>query len=43
MKHRYSDNFLKLYDKVYTPVGSVLRAELTMQTSETILGVPVLC
>ena len=31
IKHRYSDNSVKLYDKAYTPVGSVLRAELTMQ------------
>jgi len=34
IKHRYSDNSVKLYDKAYTPVGSVLRAELTMQRPE---------
>ena len=31
IKHRYGENSVKLYDKAYTPVGSVLRAELTMQ------------
>ncbi len=30
IKHRYSDNSVKLYD-AYTPAGSVLGAELTMQ------------
>lgn len=34
IKHRYGDNSVKLYDKAYTPVGSVLRAELTMQRPE---------
>lgn len=34
IKHRYSENSVKLYDKAYTPVGSVLRAELTMQRPE---------
>jgi hypothetical protein len=34
IKHRYSDNSVKLYDKAYTPVGSVLRAELTIQRPE---------
>ena len=30
IEHRYNDSFVKLYDKAYTPVGSVLRAETTM-------------
>lgn len=30
IKHRYRDNSVKLYDKAYTPRGSVLRAEMTM-------------
>lgn len=30
IKHRYNHNSVKLYDKAYTPVGSVLRAEMTM-------------
>jgi hypothetical protein len=34
IKHRYNDNSVKLYDKAYTPVGSVLRVELTMQDPE---------
>lgn len=34
IKHRYNDNSVKLYDKAYTPVGSVLRAELTMEDPE---------
>jgi hypothetical protein len=34
IKHRYNDNSVKLYDKAYTPMGSVLRAELTMQNPE---------
>ena len=34
IKHRYNDNSVKLYDKAYTPVCSVLRAELTMQNPE---------
>jgi len=34
IKHRYGDNSVKLYDKAYTSLGSVLRAELTMQRPE---------
>lgn len=34
IKHRYNDNSVKLYDKAYTSVGSVLRAELTMEDPE---------
>jgi hypothetical protein len=34
IKHRYNQNSVKLYDKAYTPVGSVLRAELTMEDPE---------
>jgi hypothetical protein len=34
IKHRYNDNSVKLYDKAYTSLGSVLRAELTMQNPE---------
>jgi hypothetical protein len=34
IKHRYNGNSVKLYDKAYTPVGSVLRAELTMDDPE---------
>jgi hypothetical protein len=34
IKHRYNDNSVKLYDKAYTSVGSVLRAELTMADPE---------
>jgi hypothetical protein len=34
IKHRYGDNSVKLYDKAYMPLGSVLRAELTMQRPE---------
>src|SRR5271168_3013193 len=34
IKHRYNDNSVKLYDKAYTPQGSVLRAELTMENPE---------
>ncbi len=30
IKHRVNGNSLKLYDKAYTPRGSVLRAEMTM-------------
>ena len=30
IKHRYNHNSVKLYDKAYTPSGSVLRAEMTM-------------
>lgn len=34
IKHRYGGNSVKLYDKAYTPDGSVLRAELTMQNPQ---------
>lgn len=34
IKHRYNGNSVKLYDKAYTSVGSVLRAELTMDNPE---------
>jgi hypothetical protein len=34
IKHRYHGNSVKLYDKAYTPEGSVLRAELTMDDPE---------
>jgi hypothetical protein len=34
IKHRYGENSVKLYDNAYTPLGSVLRAELTMQRPE---------
>lgn len=34
IKHRYNDNSVKLYDKAYTPMGSVLRAEMTMEDPE---------
>jgi hypothetical protein len=34
IKHRYNDNSVRLHDKAYTPVGSVLRAELTMEDPE---------
>jgi len=34
IKHRYNNNSIKLYDKAYTPVGSVLRAEMTMDNPE---------
>ena len=34
IKHRYNGNSIKLYDKAYTAVGSVLRAELTMADPE---------
>jgi hypothetical protein len=34
IKHRYNQNSIKLYDKAYTSLGSVLRAELTMQDPE---------
>lgn len=34
IKHRYNDNSVKLYDKAYTPMGSVVRAELTMENPE---------
>ncbi len=34
IKHRYNDNSVKLYDKAYTAVGSVLRTELTMEDPE---------
>ncbi len=34
IKHRLNRNSLKLYDKAYTPMGSVLRAEMTMNNEE---------
>jgi len=34
IKHRYNNNSVKLYDKAYTSVGSVLRAEMTMDDPE---------
>jgi hypothetical protein len=34
IKHRYNGNSVKLYDKAYTTVGAVLRAELTMDEPE---------
>jgi hypothetical protein len=34
IKHRYNRNSVKLYDKAYTPSGSVLRAEMTMDNPE---------
>ena len=34
IKHRYNDNSVKLYDKAYTSVGSVLRVEMTMEDPE---------
>ena len=34
IKHRYNRNSVKLYDKAYTPEGSVLRTELTMVDPE---------
>lgn len=34
IKHRYNRNSIKLYDKAYTPLGSVLRAEMTMDNPE---------
>src|SRR5579864_2608262 len=34
IKHQYNDNSVKLYDKAYTTMGSVLRAELTMENPE---------
>lgn len=34
IKHRYNDNSVKLYDKAYTSMGSVVRAELTMADPE---------
>ena len=37
IKHRYNDNSEKLYDKSYTEVGSILRAEMTMQNPEDFL------
>ena len=32
IKHRAKSNWLKLYDKAFTPIGSVLRAEATLNT-----------
>lgn len=34
IKHRYNGNSVKLYDKAYTPVGAVLRTELTLDQAE---------
>lgn len=34
IKHRYNHNSVKLYDKAYSSVGSVLRAEMTMDDPE---------
>lgn len=34
IKHRYNGNSVKLYDKAYTAMGAVLRAELTMDEPE---------
>src|SRR5712691_4264608 len=34
IKHRYTQHYVNLYDKAYTPVGSVVRAALTMQDPE---------
>ncbi len=34
IKHRYNGNSVKLYDKAYTTMGAVLRAELTMDEPE---------
>jgi hypothetical protein len=34
IKHRVRSNWLKLYDKAFTPVGSVLRVETTLNTAE---------
>jgi hypothetical protein len=34
IKHRYGHNSIKMYDKAYTPLGSVLRTELTMEEPE---------
>ena len=34
LKHRRNDNSVKLYDKAYTPQGSVLRAEVTLNHAE---------
>jgi hypothetical protein len=34
LKHRYDDNSVKLYDKAYTPFGSVLRVETTLNRPE---------
>jgi len=34
IKHRVNQNSVKLYDKAYTPQGSVLRAEVTLNHAE---------
>lgn len=34
IKHRYNRNSVKVYDKAYTPQGSVLRTEMTMDNPE---------
>jgi hypothetical protein len=36
IKHSINGNSVKLYDKAYTPVGSVLRAEMTMHNGADI-------
>ena len=36
IKHRLNGNSVKLYDKAYTPVGSLLRAETTLQQADDI-------
>jgi hypothetical protein len=36
IKHRLNGNSVKLYDKAYTAVGSILRAETTLQQAEDI-------
>lgn len=34
IKHRLNQNSLKLYDKAYTPLGSVLRPEMTLNNEQ---------
>src|SRR5439155_22794302 len=34
IKHQVNQNSVKLYDKAYTPQGSVLRAEVTLSHAE---------
>lgn len=36
IKHRVNGNSVKLYDKAYTPIGSILRAETTVQQTDDI-------
>jgi len=40
IKHRYNHNSVKLYDKAYTPEGSVLRTQLTMADPGGFQGLP---